>query len=424
MALSTRNRAILAALEATYGTGPAAPGDYVALLVVDADLPSLQAQQAERNILQPHLGSRPAQPWQERLPLSWGHEAVGSGNVAEAPHFDAIIRASGWAVSTLSGTDTIATAPVAVGTPTGSWTYTRTTAYEGANRRRVTITCTTGGASGTATATIAAPATGLGATAETAYEVTGVTITDDTPIDLPGSAQVTPTVGDDWEVGDQWVVELVPPGIEYRPVSDRAVHKSAAIRYSLEGTRYQALGGRFQLSANFAVGGWPLLNFRGVGLYSAPTSEALPATDFSGVREPEVLDTHAFQLLVGPTDLSAAEWAPVGQSYSLTGGSDVRSKSRTGLDNVEVVDHAMTGELLVETPDIDIVDVAGMVNTRRRIRTVVGTRLGERCEIIHPTAQITGYTTRDDSGDAMTALPFRALSPTGAGDDETVIRFF
>ncbi|MBB4287799.1 hypothetical protein [Roseospira goensis] len=424
MALKTRSREILAALEAAYGQGAPTPADWLALLVVDADLPGLDAQEVERNTIQPHLGARPKGRYQKRVPFSWSHEAVGSGDVAVPPHFDPLILASGWSRVALTGTATVAAAPVAVAAPTGTWSYTVGTGFTGANRRRVTVTCTTAGGSGTAVATIAAPACGLGATAEAAYEAAGVAIADATPIALPGGAEITPTVGTDWAVGDTWAIELIPPGIAYWPSSDHRNHASAAIRYNLDGTLMEAPGARFQMGANLAIGGYPLLTFRGAGLWRGASATPLGTPDFSAIREPAVLDADSFQVLVEPVDLSAAAWVPVGQSLTLSGGADARSKSRTGLDSVEVVDHAVTGELLVEEPaaaDLNIWDWAGLY---KRIRGIAGTAPGERCEICIHNAQIGSPQRRDDQGDGMVSIPFIAVPQTGAGDDEVSVRFF
>ncbi|MBB4268146.1 hypothetical protein [Roseospira visakhapatnamensis] len=424
MALSTRNREILAALEAAYGQGAAAPEDWVALLAIDAELPSLTGQDVQRKTVQPHLGARPVGTYQERVPLSWSHEAVGSGDVAAPPHFDALLLASGWSRVALTGTATVAAAPIAVGTPTGGWSYVVGTGYTGLNRRRCTVTCTTAGGSGVAQATIAAPATGLGATAEAAHEATAVTITDATPISLPGGAEITPAMAADWAIGDQWVIELTPPGVEYWPSSDRRNHASAAVRVNLDGTLFEAPGARFQIGANFAIGGYPEVSFKGVGLWTGASATPTGNPDFSAIRDPEELDTYSLTLSVEPVDLSAAPWMPVGQSLTLRGGGDVVSKSRTTLDTVEVTDHEITADLVVEEPAADAVNVWDWVGQRRRVRAVAGTRLGERCEITLFNAQIGRPTHREDQGDVMVTIPLRALTPTGGGDDEVSIRFF
>ncbi|KAA5607141.1 hypothetical protein F1188_04365 [Roseospira marina] len=424
MGLRARNRVIQAALEDLgYAQGVADPADYVAILAVSADLPSIQGQTAERQTVEPHMGSRPGQLWQERAPLNWGVETVGSGDVAVPPVFDVLLRAAGWSRVQLTGTATVAAAPVAVGAPTGSWTYTVETGFTGLNRRRVTISCTTAGGSGTAVATIAAPAVGLGETAEAAYEVTGVAITDATAITLPGGAEITPTIGADWDIGDQWVVELVPPGIEYWPSSDR-VQPSAIVQYNMDGTLFTIPGARWQLNYDATVGQWPLVNLRGMGLWKPPAAAPIGTPDYSTIREPEVLDYAAFDLFIGPADLSDAEWEPSGQSRTLSGGADVRSKSRTNLDTVEISNHALTGEVRFDCPAIDDVNVWVWPGVRRRIRSVTGTRLGERCEVVERNAQILGVTTREDGEDVMTTLRTSSLPVSGGGDDEVCIRFF
>ncbi|WP_147164286.1 hypothetical protein, partial [Pararhodospirillum oryzae] len=216
MALSTRNREILAAIEPAYGQG-ADPAAFAALLALDADLPSLDAQEATRNTIEPHLGARAKYGWQRRWPLTWAHEAIGSGDPAVPPHFDVLLRASGWTRVALSGTATVAAAARALGTTVGAWTYAVTTGYTGYNRRLARVTCTTAGPSGSNEVSVTAPATGLGETAEAAYSQTGVVLTDGTALTLPGGATITPTITAPLGVGDTWIVELTPPGIEYWP---------------------------------------------------------------------------------------------------------------------------------------------------------------------------------------------------------------
>lgn len=423
MALSIRSREILVAPEDAYNQGTDV-GNLVALLAIEAALPSMQAQTAERKTIQPHLGSRAKQTWQKRMPLQWSHEAVGSGDVAVPPHFDAMLLAAGWSRVTLTGTATVAAAPVAVGTPTGGWSYAVTTGFTGANRRRVTVTCTTAGGSGVAQATVAAPATGLGATAEAAHEAAAVTITDAAPIDLPGGAQITPTIAADWSVGDQWVIELVPPGVEYWPSSDRQNVPSAMVRYNMDGTLFETRGARFQLGAEWAIGSFPLISFKGAGLWQDPTALALGNPDFSAIREPRVLDSETFAMAIEPADLSAPAIDPTAQSIRLMGGADVRSKSRTGLDSVEIANHALTAEVLFELPRIDATDIWGWVDGYHRVRATVGTAQGQRCEIAIHKGQVGAPTTREDQEDAMVTLPLTCLPRTGGGDDEVSVRFF
>jgi len=425
MAMSSSNRYIAGALEDRgYGQGVSSPSLYAVMLGVGADLPGMNAQRKTRDTVRPGLGAREEQSYQERVPLNWGCEAVGSGDVATPPVFDMMFQAAGWSRIQRTGTATVQAAPIAVGTPTGGWSYVVATGYTGYNRRRVTVTCTTAGASGAAQATIAAPATGLGETAEAAYEAAGVTITDGTAITLPGGAEITPTMTADWDVDDQWVIELTPPGIEYWPSSDRQSFASAAFKYNVDGVLFQALGARFQLSADWQAEGWPLISFKGAGLYAPPTAEALPDLDYSHIREPEVIDAYSAQVFIEPMDRSEPPWMPVLKSFRSTGGADARSKSRVNLDTVEVGDHVTTGDLVVEMEHPDQRDVFAMAGRKYRVWMTVGTGLGERCEILMPAYQVGNITLSDDQGDVLATLPGRAVSPKGAGDDEVCFRFF
>ncbi|CCG08426.1 unnamed protein product [Pararhodospirillum photometricum DSM 122] len=127
---------------------------------------------------------------------------------------------------------------------------------------------------------------------------------------------------------------------------------------------------------------------------------------------------------MGEVDLGAVGWVPVGQSLTLRGGGEVKSKSRTSYDAVEVTDHALSGEVLFEAPELATYNPWAHLDGYQRIIATRGTRLGERCEVCIYNAQIGKISTRDDNEDWMMTLPFTARPQDGGGDNEVSIRFF
>lgn len=131
-----------------------------------------------------------------------------------APNFGKLAKDSllywDWGATTVAGTVSNAGAtignPAPGGSNVGSISFAKAVTYTGVDQRTVTITCTTGGASGTAKVSIAA--TGSNAPFTT---LTNQTVTNGTNLTLPDGARITPTIGTNLSVGDTWTVALVPP---------------------------------------------------------------------------------------------------------------------------------------------------------------------------------------------------------------------
>lgn len=122
----TRNRLILAAPEASYGTAQATAGSTAIRVASDLQLNPLQMELIDRDLLYGWIGAKPRARVQAIGQISFGFELAGSGAAGTAPKTGIFWRAAGYS-QTISAGVSVTYAPI------GS-------AYEG-----ITIRCHHGG---------------------------------------------------------------------------------------------------------------------------------------------------------------------------------------------------------------------------------------------------------------------------------------
>ncbi len=90
-----RNTAILAKLEATYGTDSVPTGGANAILVTNLRLNPINANNVDRDIIRPYLGGSEQLVGTRYIDFSFDVEYVGSGTVATAPAWAPLVQACG-----------------------------------------------------------------------------------------------------------------------------------------------------------------------------------------------------------------------------------------------------------------------------------------------------------------------------------------
>ncbi len=273
-----RNTVILAALEAANAYGvDAAPTGANALRIKDAEVVSLEGQAIDRAYVRGYMGASEKTHVGVHRSAKFSCDLSGSGTAGVAPGYATLLRAGGLAELLRASSATVQASP---GTPgagnVGGWTYVMGAAYGGAAARAVTITVTTGGASGAAKVTVAAPSVGSFA----AYNVADVTVTNGTPISLPGGATIVPTIGAPLAVGDSWTVAVAPACAQYRPVSDD--FEAATVYFFSSGILYRLRGSRGNATLSFAEKDVPKVSFDLKGLWDQPTNQTPPTAAPTG----------------------------------------------------------------------------------------------------------------------------------------------
>lgn len=408
MPLKFRRKVILAKIETTYGVDSVPTGSANAILAQDIEIEPLNAEALRRGIVKPYLGQVPAVLVGLHARLSFGVEFAGSGAAGTAPKYGPLLRACAMAETAITGTATIMNSPPRnVGTPTGSFTFTKGNAFTGHLNRTVTFLCTTAGGSGVAQFTVSAPATGNLA----AYSQTGVVMTNSVAITLPNSATIVPTVGTNLALNDTFEIDLTPPQVNYLPVS--ANEEAATLYFYIDGILHKMLGCRGNVRVTTRGNNYPRLAFNLVGLFVDPTDTALPTADFTGFKDPK--PANATNTVVFVLHGFTAKLA----SLEMDLGNQVNYRGLVNAEKIEMTDRNASGQCAIEAPSLASKNffTAAKLNTLAALQYTHGLTGGECVQVDAPQVQIENPRYANDQGTVMLELGL-GLIPTAAGDDE------
>lgn len=292
---------LLAKIETTFRTD-ASPAASTDALLIGAPEFNLDINQLVRDNVRDDLSPLATSPGRKTASVTFTHEVRGSGNTdgTTPPRIGALLRACGMAQTQVTGAAGTIANPVAGDSNVGTLTFVKTAAYTGYMKRTVTLTCTTGGASGTAQVSVTAPALGELPAVNTA----NVAVTTGTPITLTDGAQITPTLSGSLTVGDTWTVVLTPAGYEYTPVS--TAFDSVTLYLYRDGLLHKLTGARGTFSVQNTGGEYGLFTFTFTGDY-VPATDAVMVTPTYETQKPTQVELA--QLTVGNyTGFAAAEF--------------------------------------------------------------------------------------------------------------------
>lgn len=408
MSLKFRKKIVLAKIEGVYATDPNPTGAANAIEVEDVEITPLDGQALRRGVVKPYLGQTPSVLVGQHARISYGVALAGSGTAGTAPKYGPLLRACAMAETAFTGAATIMNSPPRpIGTPTGGFTFTKGASFTGHLERTVTLTCTTGGGSGVAAFTVAAPATGNLA----AYNQAGVVMTDAGAFALPNGATIIPTVGTNFAVNDAFEIDLLPPRVEYDPVSEG--EESVTQYFNIDGQLHKLTGCRGNVRVSIPANGYPKLTFEFVGLFVDPASAAPPTPDYSGFRAPKPANktnTISFALHGYAAKLGALE---------IDLGNSVNYRGLVNHEEIAFNDRAGTGRVTIDAPalsDKNFFTIAkdGALAAVKHIHGLAG---GDCIQIDLPKAQIEQPRYGNDNGTVTLEMNL-ALIPTDAGDDE------
>lgn len=405
-----RNTLLVAKLNAgDYGddASPAASTD--AMLVSNLQVTPYEAETATRQIVQPYMGGRHRITWGAVVRCTFNVELQGSGDPDVAPPWATLLRGCGFAQTTRSGAAATIGDLVPVGTPDGTVTIAKTTAYAGAVPRTVTLECTKAGGSGTAEFSVTAPPIGPLA----AHSATDKVMTDSTPFDLVGGAQITPTIGTSFVMGDKFTIDVIPERVEYNPVSTG--HSDLTLVYYLDGIEHRLVGAMGEASLTIEPG-LPTLQFNFLGLYIDPDAVALPNDeDFSAWVQPDpaVPDTVIIAQLHG-WDMRLAR-------LQLQMGNQVTARRLVNHHAIQITDRDVTGSVDCELDSLSAFDPFGAArgNLLGPLRLQHGATSGRVVSIAAPAVQI--LSPRYEERDSIMHLVADLAAIPAAGNDELII---
>lgn len=413
--ISMNTAVLFAQMESVYNTSPGAMSATDAVLIKNLTAVPLTGTRVERELVRPYFGANPGKLAAQHGTMQFTAEAAGAGVTAldagTAPAFGKLLRMAGLDETLRAAAATIAASPpTEVDTPDGSFTYVAADPYTGTVDRLVTLTCTTGGGSGVAAFTVAAPAVAHIA----AYNATGVVMTDATPFALPGSATITPTVGDAFTIGDEFTIQLRAPAAIYTPLSTGFESGETFFQYGPN--KHPLLGVRGNVTLNAAADAYFDMQFDMMGLPGTFTgNEALPTVDFSAFQDPLLLSNDdSPYVALGGFECNL-------RSFNVNVGQNTAIRSLVGSKKARIGGRSASGSIVLEAPDLDTKDyfaslASGAYNTFELIH---GTARGAT---VHLTArlQLTGVRYQDEDGVAMLAADIVAV-PSDAGNDELTL---
>jgi len=379
MSLLNKRRVVLAKIESVYGTDPTPTGSANAMLVSNLDITPLDAKIVDRNVIRSFLGNADQLLSSASVGITFDIELAGSGTAGTAPAYGPILRAAGFA-------ETLTAAPV-TGTAQAGGTTTSIKLAAGAsatddfyNGMTVSITAGTGnGQSGVI-------------------------------VDYNGTSKVA-TIASTWASGpDATSSYSIAANAQYKPISTS--FESITIYYGVDGVQHKLTGVRGNVSFDFVKDAIPMLKFRGVGIYNAPTDTALPTGVYTGFLQPLPANR------VNTPYLALHGYASAQlDSLTLDMANDVVFRSLIGAtaDQVLITDRKPRGDFLIEATTIAAKDwwTAAKSGTTGTLAITHGTAAGNKVQLAAPSIVLAAPTYQDQDSIAMLKANYVPVPITG-----------
>ena len=381
MALLTRKRLLLAEIEGTYGSDPSPTGTD-AVLVRDLNITPVQSESVNRDLVRPYLGASEQLLANVRVECTFSVELAGSGTAGTAPRYGSILKACGFAETSIT--------PAVTGTATAGALNSITLAVGSSatnDAYKNQIIRITGG---TGSGTVALVTGYVGSTRVASLRA------------LAGN--VTPDNTSVYSIGLQTI---------YTPVS--SAFSSVTLYYNIDGVLHKLTGARGTFSLNTTVGQIPTLDFSMTGLYNAPTDTAAPSVTYADQATPLVFkagNSGGFNLLAYSGCL---------QSVAMDIGNSIIYRELVGCTKeVLLTDRSVSGTATIEAPTIaekDYFTTSLTDNALGELSFIHGTTAGNIVSLVSNRVDIGAPSYSDQDGIHMLALPYTAV-PSTTGNDE------
>ncbi len=414
--LLTRRALVTVRTEATYNVDPV-PTAADALLVSEP-MYTVDPNMLQRNFVRNSITQLAHQMGRKLAGMTFGVEFRGSGAAATSPRIGRLLRASGYSETAItSGASQLAivrrdnanTGPaVTWGTPVSGSQPTEPVLF--------TVTVTTGGASGTAQATVTPDAMsvlkGYAATRAASTLTTGTAFT------LATGVTIIPTWTGNHVVGDKFYFWWFPVGTLYSPVST-GFESVTAYMYR-DGLLHRLTGGRATFTMTAEAGNYATMSFTLTGQYLAAQDAALPNSPSYEATLPPLLENANLAI--------DAETAAVCSKFSYDQGNQIVPRqdisASDGYNGVMLVGREPKGGIDPEMQLVADEDFWGSLASAKQMlfRLRCGATVGNRQWVIGPSVQYTGlsYQDRDSLLTLDAGLGFRQWT---TGDDETFFFF-
>lgn len=202
--------------------------------------------------------------------------------------------------------------------------------------------------------------------------------------------------------------------VQYDPVS--SAFESVSIYYDRDGERQILTGCRGSVEFTFSTGGYPMMNFRMVGLYNKPATATAVTPDVSGFQDPLPVNNRN----TGTCTLDGFNLQL--QSLSLNMAAETPHLDLVNFEQVLYVDRAPAGDLSFLAPTIATKDIMAMVEShlgtidKNAFQIVHGSTAGNIVQLDAPKVQLSGLSEIDIQGEQ--GYQSNALFLPDSGDDE------
>lgn len=211
----------------------------------------------------------------------------------------------------------------------------------------------------------------------------------------------------------------------YRPISDRALQKTATVHWSLDGIKHVTTYVRGDLSIDAGVDNYAVCTLDLQGIYSEPTDAANPAASYSTTKPAAVVNAG---LAIGDWDMSttAATKLQVALKNTVVARNDINAAD--GITGIEVTGRGTNGSIDPEVASISAHNPWSLWKngTTQKIYATIGCAAGERIRLLMPMSQYQNFNYQDRDGISAYQLPFMCNGGNegAAGDDEFYMIFY
>ncbi|AUG53938.1 phage tail tube protein [Thalassospira marina] len=213
------------------------------------------------------------------------------------------------------------------------------------------------------------------------------------------------------------MAEVVDAGVSvaYNPISED--EESASIYFHRDGNLFKLIGARGNVTAEMNADSLPVFKFSFTGLWTEPSSAALPTSDFSAfipALPVNNANTPTFNL---------HGYAAVMTAFTFNLGNTINHRDRVNSEEVKFSDRKMSGSATFEEPAIATKNFYALAKnaTLDALQLVHGTNAGNIVTIDMPKVQLKTPSQSNEDGTVLLAV---ALTPTpDAGDDEITLTF-
>jgi hypothetical protein len=199
--------------------------------------------------------------------------------------------------------------------------------------------------------------------------------------------------------------------VEYDPITGD--EESLSFYYYLSGNLHTCLGARGAWKLNLAANDLPTFDWTFTSLFQTPTAAAdVPDLTITDWKVP-VPATKA-----NTTKFTYGAYQAVAQSLSIDSGTDVQYIGNIGRESVEIVDRAITGSMVIESPSVtdqNFFDDA-VNRTRRAFSVTHGTASGNKITVAAPGVEAGAPQYSQQNGIVMMTIPL--TFPYSSGNDE------